>query len=315
MRVLVFGAGVIGRIYAGRLLAAGHEVAMVCRGATVDELAQTGIVLRRDGVLADAAHPAVFTDVQAAGCFDIALIAIRRDQVREALPQLLEIRAVTVVSLIDLPTGIEELAAALGVERFVPAFPGAAGALRQDGVVDYLEVAQQPTTIGSARENSVATELFNSAGFRTATTVNMAAWLQTHAVFIAAFESAIASSTDGVAGLARDRTAMRSLVLAVREGLRALEANRVVVLPPSIRVIFLLCPVWFAARYWSRQLAGPLGMLGMAPHSLASAHTELPALQDDVRSMLIGQPMSRLESLFAVQRLGLGTLPAKIWIA
>jgi 2-dehydropantoate 2-reductase len=312
MRVLVFGAGVIGRIYAGRLLAAGHEVAMVCRAATGEVLAETGIALRRNGVRADVVRPAIYADAQAAGCFDVALIAIRRDQVQEALPQLREIRAVTVVSLIDLPTGIEGLSGTLGVERFVPAFPGVAGAIRQDGLVDYLEVAQQPTTIGLARGNSIATELFRSAGFRTATSINMSAWLQTHAVFIAAFESVIASAVGGVSAVAGDRAAMRSLILAVREGLRALAANRVAVLPSSIRVIFMVCPIWFAARYWSRQLAGPLGALGMAPHSLASAGTELPALQDDVRAILVGQPMLRLESIFAAQRLGLGIVSAKI---
>jgi 2-dehydropantoate 2-reductase len=312
MRILVFGAGVIGRIYAGRLLAAGHQISMVCRGATADVLAETGITLRRNGVLADVVRPTIYADAQAAGCFDVALIAIRRDQVREALPQLQEIRAVTVVSLIDLPTGIEELSAALGVERFVPAFPGVAGAIRQDGVVDYLEVAQQPTTIGRVRGSAIATELFRSAGFGTATSIDMSAWLQTHAVFIAAFESVIASRVGGVATLAADRSAMRVLVLGVREGLRALKANRVVVLPPSIHAIFLLCPIWFAARYWSRQLAGPLGVLGMAPHSLASARTELPALQDDVRAILRGQPMPRLESIFAAERFALHTVSAKI---
>jgi 2-dehydropantoate 2-reductase len=314
MRVLVFGAGVIGRIYAGRLLAAGHEVSMVCRAATVDALAATGIALRRNGELAEVVHPSIFGAAEDAGSFDMALIAIRRDQVREALPQLAQIRAATVVSLIDIPNGIEELSATLGADRLVPAFPGVAGTLRQDGVVDYMEIDQQPTTIGRGARASLVTELFRSAGFRTATVIDMSVWLRTHAIFISAFESAITASAGGVESLATNRTAMRTLVLAVREGLLALGANGMRVAPASIRVIFVVMPVWFATRYWSRKLAGPLGVLGMAPHSLASALTELPALQDDVRAMLVGQPMPRLESLFAAQRLSADARSTKIQI-
>jgi 2-dehydropantoate 2-reductase len=299
MKVLVFGAGVIGQIYAGRLSAAGHAVTLVCRQTTAARIRATGIILCRNGVVGTPVFPNIVVDAANAGIVDIALIAIRRDQVAEALPELRRIRATTIVSLIDLPLGIDELAGELGAERFVPAFPGVAGVLRSGGVVDYLEVDQQPTTVGRAPRQRWATALFRSARFSTSVSSDMRAWLQTHAVFIAAFESAIVGSPGGLTALAANSSAVRSIVLAVREGLNALRKRNISVLPTSIRVIFLVMPVWFATRYWRRALAGPLGILGMAPHSLASRETELPALQDDVRAILRGQKMPRLEAIFA----------------
>ena len=45
MRILVLGAGVIGSIYAGRLLEAGHEVVLLARGARLADLQAHGLIL------------------------------------------------------------------------------------------------------------------------------------------------------------------------------------------------------------------------------------------------------------------------------
>ena len=45
MRVLIVGAGVIGSVYAGRLLAAGHAVTLCARADRFAELKESGLVL------------------------------------------------------------------------------------------------------------------------------------------------------------------------------------------------------------------------------------------------------------------------------
>ena len=45
MRVLVLGAGVIGSVYAARLLRAGHHVVMLARGQRLADLRAHGLVL------------------------------------------------------------------------------------------------------------------------------------------------------------------------------------------------------------------------------------------------------------------------------
>ena len=324
MRVLVFGAGVIGRVFAARLLSAGHDVQVVSRGETAELLRAHGITLVRDGVRAETVFPMVVTDAADADTADVALIAIRRDQVDAALPQLAGLRAGVVASLINVASGSSEsgelgvLEAAIGSARFVPAFPGVAGKVEDDGVVRYLQVAQQPTTIGVASGRAVqdATAphsqlraLLRTANLPVALAADMRAWLQTHLIFISAFESAIAAVDGDVAALAADSTAVRELVLTVREGFLALrEPARArsgayrpgaTITPRALSVIFLRMPVWFSTRYWQRQLAGDLGRLGLAPHAIAARFTELPALQRDVRDLMAPTPVPRLERLFA----------------
>ena len=45
MRILVFGAGVIGSVYGVKLLQAGHEVVMLARGRRLSDLQAHGLVL------------------------------------------------------------------------------------------------------------------------------------------------------------------------------------------------------------------------------------------------------------------------------
>lgn len=303
MRILVFGAGVIGRIYAARLSAAGHEVSVLSRGATAGRLRQGGVHLAREGAADIRATPHVLETLAGAGRFDLALVAVRLDQLEAALDPLASLDAGAVASFVNLPLGTDLLLRTIGAEAFVPAFPGVAGRLDEDGTVRYIQVAQQPTVIGPGHAGDVAKAALRSAGFPLAATANMDAWLKTHAVFIAAFESALAAASGDAISLASDRAAVSELVRAVRDGLTKLHGLGVPILPAALRIIFLRMPHWFATRYWAKQLAGDLGTLALAPHAVASQHSELPVLQEGVRSLLGGAAPERLERLFGQRRL------------
>lgn len=45
MKICVFGAGVIGSLYAGKLASAGHEVTVVARGNRLVNIENNGILL------------------------------------------------------------------------------------------------------------------------------------------------------------------------------------------------------------------------------------------------------------------------------
>ena len=284
MRVLVVGAGVIGRIYAARLALAGNQVALVARGSATTTLAK-GIRIHAIGERERTVRVPIVTDVSEAGDVDIAFLAVRRDQLDAAIPDFARIRSRLVVSLIDIPRGLPEFRKLIGPARFIPAFPGVAGSVSDDGVVYFIDVRQQPTTVEDAPDAAEVVGLLEEAGFRTATVPNMDSWLQTHVVFITAFEAAIVRAGGDVASLAHDYSAVHDVVVEVRRGLRALTARGVQVSPSSLKTIFIRMPLWFATRYWMRQLAGPLGRFGFRPHAMKSQHTELPAFVEDVHAL------------------------------
>ncbi|MEO6827648.1 MAG: 2-dehydropantoate 2-reductase N-terminal domain-containing protein [Microbacteriaceae bacterium] len=298
MRILIFGAGVIGRIYAARLLSAGHDVSILTRGAATDDLRTNGIHLVRDGFDDLQVFPRVVETLGDAGHADLVFLTVRLDQIDGALVSLGALDSDAVASFMNLPLGTERLRQTISADRFAAAFPGVAGERGRQGTVRYVQIAQQPTTVGRGRAADMVVSVLKSAGFPVATTKDMDAWLKTHAVFVSAFESALAAVSGDAHALASDSVAVRELVLAVREGFMALRCRGVSIAPAALRIIFKSMPVWFATRYWGRQLDGKLGRLALAPHSITSRHSELPVLQKEVRTLLDGNVPPRLERLF-----------------
>jgi 2-polyprenyl-6-methoxyphenol hydroxylase-like FAD-dependent oxidoreductase len=86
--VLIVGAGVIGSVYARRLVAAGHAVTLCARADRLAELKESGLVLVDAHSGQRVCHEvAVVGPTDAAGLrCDLALVAVRRDQMITALP-------------------------------------------------------------------------------------------------------------------------------------------------------------------------------------------------------------------------------------
>ena len=53
MRILIYGAGVIGSIFAGRLAASGEDITVLARGKRLEQLKQNGVVLVKPGEKAE----------------------------------------------------------------------------------------------------------------------------------------------------------------------------------------------------------------------------------------------------------------------
>jgi 2-dehydropantoate 2-reductase len=290
MKVLVYGAGVIGQIYGGRLARSGHEVSLLARGRTAELLAVRGITLRR-GDEHWRVRPAVVGvgDITQDNPFDVVLVTVRLDQVDEVVPDLARVPATRVAFMLNQCCGLEAMREQVGADRTVFAFPGVGGQRHEDGMISYLQVPRQKTTVErrSGLEQPVV-DLLRSAGFPVVLSEHMDGWLKTHAVFIATLDAAILDSDGDSSALAVDRGRVADVVEAIREGFRALARQGVPVTPTPLRLIFTVVPRFVAVAYWRRQLRGPLGTLVLAPGVRATRETELPALNAQVRRLVAG---------------------------
>jgi 2-dehydropantoate 2-reductase len=288
MRVLVYGSGVIGQIYGGRLALAGHDVTLLARGPAADSLAAEGVTLRRDGEVSHA-RPQVATRIAEDAEFDVILVTVRRDQLADVLPALAVTSADRVALMLNQSVDLDSIRDRLGRERTIFTFPGVGGQPIDDGTISYLEIDQQHTTI-ERRDGIEApvVELLRSAGFVLDLQDNIGDWLKTHAVFITAVGAAIIDGRGDSAALAADRSRVSNMVLAVREGFHALARQGVAVTPTPLRMIFTMVPRFIAVRYWQHQLKGPLGSVAIAPHVRATRDTEFPVISADVRRLVAG---------------------------
>jgi len=296
MIIVIFGAGVQGTVYGVRLARAGHDVTLVARGTRAAQLRTRGAVVRNaTSGLTDTMQLPVAETLDPKIRADLCFVFVRREQLADVLPELKAASAIDqLVIMVNHANGSEWLFAALGRERVILGFPSAAGDI-QIGVVDYVEVAEQPTTIERASPNIAA--IVRGAGFRVALIGDVDSWLKRHAVFVTAVGGAIYLSKGDTLLLSKDKALIRTLILAVREGWSALDRLGVAPAPLTLRAIFSWVPLPFAVSYWRRLFGSPRGDLYFARH-VRRAVVEMAALKADVDPYIVGHEATHLRFLF-----------------
>jgi 2-dehydropantoate 2-reductase len=293
VRIVVYGAGVQGSLYAARLYEAGHDVTLIARGARLGVLRVRGVVLD-EGLtgVRTLTRVGLIDTLEADSVYDMAIIAVRGDQVGDVLPAIAAARRIPLVLFMhNHAGGSAALLDAVGADRVVLGFPGAGGE-RVEETVRYALIPQQATTIGEPSGHRtprirMLRRLLLSAGFRTRIERRMDLWLNVHAVFVTAVVGALYLSGGDARTLAGDRDAVVRLVLAVREGFRALAATGGGTPPINLRAIFEWVPVRLAAQYWQQYLSRPLAELAFGGHARA-APAEMAALAREVRVLVRG---------------------------
>ena len=274
MRILVFGAGVIGSVYAGKLRQAGHEVVLVARGRRLTDLRANGLVLEE----AESGQRTVLPvpSVSEAGAderYDLVLVPVRAEQLSSTLPVLAAMSDGSDVLFFGNTAGRQaELTAALG-NRALFGFP-AAGGVRDGAVIRYVLISQQKTMLGE-QDGSTTPRVrdlhgvFSAAGFSTEVSADIDGWLVAHTAFVVPLAFALYRVGVDPARLAADPATLRLMVRATRQAFTALRAVGNTEIPRNLRILYRL-PTVFVVAYWRRVLASRRGELWFAAHTRAA---------------------------------------------
>ncbi len=302
MRILVLGAGVIGSVYAGKLLQAGHDVVLLARGSRLADLQTHGLILEcaEGGHRTELQIPTV-SEPPRDERFDLVLVPVRSEQLGSTLPALAAMTDNSdVVFFGNTANRQAQLSAALG-QRAMFGFP-AVGGTRAGPVIRYVLISQQKTMLGEA--DGIATPrirhmraVLNEAGFPTMISANIDGWLVGHAAFVVPIAFALYRVGIDAPRLASDRATLRLMVLATRQAFNALQATGNVEIPKNLRVLYRM-PTVFVIGYWRRVFKSPQGELWFGAHSRA-APEEMRALARELQRALsrTGRPTPSLERL------------------
>jgi 2-dehydropantoate 2-reductase len=302
MRILVLGAGVIGSVYAGKLLQAGHEVVLLARGPRLVDLQTHGLILQ-DAQSGDRSVLPVPVSEAVDGHFDLVLVPVRAEQFVSTVPLLTEMTdGSDVLFFGNTASRQAQLSAALG-DRAVFGFPAAAGSLA-GSVVRYVLISQQKTMLGEPDGTSsprvrLLRSLLIDAGFPTLTSAHIEDWLMAHAAFVVPIAFALYRVGVDPAKLAADPVSMRLMVLATRQAFTALRASGNDEIPRNLRILYGL-PTRVVTGYWRRVLNSPRGELWFGAHSRA-APEEMRNLADQLQQAMrhTGHPTPDLSRLLA----------------
>lgn len=179
MKVIIIGAGALGSIAAALLHAAGHEVALVARGARAEDLRANGV--RVEGLATVTARCPIVTDTGLLSDADLLIVTVKTFDTDAALRQVAHVRPASCLSLQNGVLKDDQLAAVFGQPAVLGATANFSGAVREDGVALFTVNASitvgEPAGGVSPRVTAIV-EALNAAGIRSdaSADVHSATW-------------------------------------------------------------------------------------------------------------------------------------------
>jgi 2-dehydropantoate 2-reductase len=295
MRILVYGAGVVGSVLAARLQASGQEVSLLARGQRLADLRQRGILLE-DALTGrqSVTQVPVVERLEPGDTYDWAVVVMRRNQVSAVLPCLAAAARVHNVLFVgNNAAGPGEMIAALGAARVVLGFASVAGTRRGPLLRVLVRADHRPPVVTLGELDGSQTPrlaelcaVLEAAGFRVRYSTHMDAWLKTHAALVSPLANALYLAGGDNYRLARTRDGLVLAVRAVREGLRVLKARQIPIEPPMLR-LWASLPEPILVALVQRLLNTELAEIALAGH-VNAARDEMQCLADEFCGLAAG---------------------------
>ena len=242
MRILIYGAGVIGSLYGALLAEAGYDVSVYARGRRLENLTRDGLQYKYKGKIKTAPIK-VLSTIEPDDRYDFIFLTVRENQLHMALEELRKNSSPTVVTMVNSLETYDRWEAICGAGRIIPAFPGAGGGF--DGsVLDAALTPRliQPTTFGKTdgRERALA-RVFRRAKIPYQVVADMHAWQLCHLAMVVPIADAYYEADDPE-NAGRDAVLMRKTAKQIRDNLGAIEARKIRLSPGKMQA-FRLLPV------------------------------------------------------------------------
>ncbi|MBQ1434685.1 MAG: ketopantoate reductase family protein [Clostridia bacterium] len=286
MRILIYGAGVIGSLYAARLSEAGYDVTVFARGKRLLSLQSGGLLYKADG-MTRRADVHVTGRLENGDRYDLILLTVRENQLYDALKELKPNVSPTIVTMVNTLKSYGEWDKVCGEGRILPAFPGAGGGFEGD-VLDaaFTPRIVQPTTVGrrGGKEKTLAAAL-KGARIPFQIVDDMHAWQICHLAMVVPIADAYYEALDPE-NAGRDRALMKKTALRIKKNLRD-TAKKGVKLSPAKMNAFVMLPAPLVAFVPGRVFQSRFGEVFMYRHSM-KAPDEMRRLHDGFYGFISG---------------------------
>jgi 2-dehydropantoate 2-reductase len=251
-RILIFGAGVIGSVYALRFAQYGLDVALLARGKRLDTLKRNGLRYNDNGAIKQISIKTI-EKLENDDIYDFIFVPVRYDQAESALTAIKHNQSKTIVTLTNT-VGYDSWLEIVG-NRLLPGFPGAGGDIKEDVLyAQFGAEKHQGTMFGeingqmTERVKKLA-QIFETANLHYEIQDDMQAFHVSHAALAVVNKDFY--SNDGMVDLetARSESTLSKIAADIKHNLRLVEQAGIPVIPPETKSMGELSEADIITRY------------------------------------------------------------------
>ena len=283
MRILVFGAGVLGCNLARNLFRAGKDITLLARGNWAEEIQKNGLWIKdKFSFRMSVSRIPVVTELKPEDRYDVIFVVLRYTQLGTILETLRENQTKNIV-FVGNNVRAEALAADLPEKNVLFAFALSAGHRERDHVAS---IDLKKITIGqlaSAPSNeALIGRIFEGTKYKVVYEPNMGDYLLCHAAFVIPVAFAC-YKTDGELKKLKGNTAYLSRMIDANiEGYRAIRNAGHTILPKADTEFEGAAYRKTCLRFFKLMCATSLGKICVSDHAM-NAVDEMSALNRDLK--------------------------------
>jgi 2-dehydropantoate 2-reductase len=294
LKICIYGAGVIGSIFAGRLALNGNDVTVLARGKRYIEIKSDGIILVNPNTQkTEQVSVDVISSLPSDSEYDYIIVTMQRTQVNAVLPMLAQNCSKNIVFVVNTASGYDEWITAVGKERLMLGFPSAGGELRLGKVYYFvgkgIQRAFQTTTFGEyngekSKRIETLIDLFNQAKIPSVFCSDMDAWQKTHVALVTNIANALYGVDCDNLTLGHSYHRVKQMVNGIQEGRQVL--RKISVKPTPFKLFWLDFPASVLAVFFAIFMRTSLAETTMAKHCIA-AKPEMVFLQHEFEELIL----------------------------
>ena len=283
MKILVYGAGVLGCNLARNLFRAGKDVTLLARGNWAAEIKQNGLRVKdKFSPRTSVSRIPVVTKLAPDAQYDVIFVVLRYTQLDSALDTLRENQTKNIV-FVGNNVRPRALAAALPGKNVLFAFALSAGHRESDRMVSIdLKKFTVGQLSGAASYAGLIGEIFRGTKYKVVYEPNMEDYMLCHAAFVMPAAFACYKTDGNLKKLRGNTTYLNRLIDANIEGYRAIKNAGHEILPKADADFESKKYRKTCLRFFKLMCATSLGKLCASDHAM-NATDEMSALNRDIK--------------------------------
>ena len=284
IKILIYGAGVIGSMFAYKLKTGGNEVSILARGKRLRDLKKYGIHIR-DEIFNKEYRTTIdiVENLEKDDYYDLIMVIMQRQQVSHILHILKENISPTIMFVGNNPTGADEYLDYIEKDRLLLGFGGPGGYREDYGIIaayveDIILYVGELDGIISDRIKKIENEFTNS-GIKVDLSENIEAWLKTHAALISPLAMGSYAARHRKIKLGDDIELVNLALKAFKENIKALIDLNIPILPKKYRMMRWI-PLFIIRKKILNLINSDFGKIALSGHADA-AEQEMKKLTTD----------------------------------